>query len=72
MCWESQKAELEQRAEDGEEKAEKLEKYDAVEAMLYFYLSKVLCMCIVFCHGRCDFRFKSTQSWGLELEACKM
>ncbi|XP_071346444.1 neurabin-2-like isoform X3 [Trachinotus anak] len=26
-CWESQKAELEQRAEDGEEKADKLEKY---------------------------------------------
>ncbi|KAM9718827.1 uncharacterized protein ACNS7B_019883 isoform 6-T8 [Menidia menidia] len=26
-CWESQRAELEQRAEDGEEKADKLEKY---------------------------------------------
>ncbi|AWP04258.1 putative neurabin-1-like [Scophthalmus maximus] len=26
-CWESQKAELEQRAEDGEEKADKLDKY---------------------------------------------
>lgn len=29
--WESQKIELEQRAEDGEEKADKLEKYDAIE-----------------------------------------
>lgn len=26
-CWESQKADLEQRVEDGEDKADKLEKY---------------------------------------------
>lgn len=26
-CWENRKAELEQRVEDGEEKADKLEKY---------------------------------------------
>lgn len=30
-CWESQKNELEQRVEDGEEKADKLEKYDTEE-----------------------------------------
>lgn len=33
-CWESQKEELEQRAEDGEEKAEKIEKYDAADWLL--------------------------------------
>lgn len=27
-CWESQKTELEQRVEDGEDKADKLEKYE--------------------------------------------
>lgn len=37
-CWESQRAELEQRAEDGEEKADKLEKYNTIDSMLYLYL----------------------------------
>lgn len=42
MYWESQRAELEQRAEDGEEKADKLEKYDATTSLsslfvLFFY-----------------------------------
>lgn len=32
-CWESQKQELEQKVEDGEEKAEKLEKYGAIEKL---------------------------------------
>lgn len=34
-CWESQKEELEQRAEDGEEKAEKIEKYDVADWLLH-------------------------------------
>lgn len=33
-CLESQKDELEQRVEDGEEKADKLEKYDAIDIYL--------------------------------------
>lgn len=32
-CWESQKDELEQRVQDGDEKAEKLEKYVAVDLL---------------------------------------
>lgn len=34
-CWESQKNELEQRVEDGEEKADKLEKYNAIDCIPY-------------------------------------
>lgn len=30
-CWESMKLELEQRVEDGEGKADKLEKYDTID-----------------------------------------
>ena len=35
VYWVSQKAELEQRAEDGEEKADKLEKYVSRNRFLY-------------------------------------
>ncbi|XP_076600437.1 uncharacterized protein LOC143328884 isoform X2 [Chaetodon auriga] len=42
-CWESQKNELEQRVEDGEEKADKLEKYNTTDCILHTYHRYVFC-----------------------------